>query len=304
MGPKPFLLWILLAVAPLLAVEPIPFVNPHPLSISHMNPVMDGNEERIDMMVSHTSFYEKGENSFDGTTFTREVDYEASEMVVFAKQRFGEYSLSVNGSITYNSDGVMDNLIVFVHDVTGSTGGRWKKRKEAPRNRYVFSVRDQNGSEQIDFDTRWRYKFDVFIGRELPEGFYLRAGAKAPVERELFAFSPVKNEYSLTLQKYTEAGDFALIADLSGIRLAEDRFGLPLKEYRVTANMNLTYATKYYIQFNYAESPYKNTEDKYLDSSGLVYAFGYRSKAWYIGFMEDISEFGAPDISVMVGWEF
>jgi len=301
---KRLLLGVWIMFLPLSAVEPIPFVNPHPLSISHMNPVMDGVEERIDVMISQTSFYEEGENRFDGVVFSREIDYEATELVIFGKKRFGKYFVSVNGGVTYNSAGIMDNLIVFVHDRSGSTGGIWKERREAPRNRYHFSVKDENGVEQINFDTRWRYRFDFFVGREMAGAWYLRLGTKAPVERELWDFSPIESEYSLTLQKYLEAGELSLIADVSAIRLSEDRFGLPLKEYRATGNLNLTYGKKYYIQFNYAESPYKKTEDQYIDSSGLVYTFGYRAKTWYIGFMEDISEYSAPDVAVMVGWEF
>ena len=52
-------LFLLLSFSALSGQEPVPFVNPHPISASHFNPVMDGGIDRLEIAYKHSSYYEE-----------------------------------------------------------------------------------------------------------------------------------------------------------------------------------------------------------------------------------------------------
>jgi len=266
-----------------------------------MNPVMDGKDERLDIAYTHSSFYEDSGVSLNGSEYNRIIDFESSELAFLSKWKAGIYSITINGSVTHNYDGVLDNVIIYVHDRTGSTRGRWKKKKEAPRNEYDFSVTDENGKEVLSIDKRWQYKMELFISRELPYDFLVRAGTRAPIKRGSSIFSAVDYEYALTLQKYWKFYNFEFLMDISSIWLAQDRTNLPLKDKRLTSNLYLSYKESFFFQRNLSESVFIKTKDRVLDEHGAIYILGYKKNNWFVGFVEDLSLYNNPDVSVMAG---
>lgn len=294
---------VLLGVTGLRSQEPVPFVNPHPLSASHFNPLMEGMHDRTELAYKQASYYEAGYITYNGTTYIRELDFESSELSLFYKKSYNGFSLSLDTGATRYFNGFLDNAIVYIHDHTGSTGGEWKKRKEAPRNRYRFSMTDVYGNEVFSEKREWVYKFNIYLGIKLPYGFYLRGGVKPPIKKGDSLFTSQDYEYAATLQKAGSVGDLTVVADASYIWPAGDNTGLKVKENRIAANLLLAYAG-YYIQFNYIESVYDVPDEKILDSFGGVYTFGYRGAQWFWGVTEDYSNYNSPDISLMIGYRF
>ncbi len=287
----------------LLGQEPVPFVNPHPLSASHFNPIMEGVSDRLELAYKHASYYEEDTITYYGENYTRLMDFESSELSLFYKKSFNGYSFSMNAGVTNNHEGFLDNTIVYVHDRTGSTGGRWKRRKLAPRNEYEFSLIDENGNEVFNEDHRWVYKANFYLGADLPAGFYLRGGIKPPIEANDSLFSADDYEYAVTLQKSGSLGPAIVMVDYSIIWQAQDDTDLEVKKNRNSANLYIA-CHGVYIQFNYVESVYDDTEDEILDAFGGVYTFGYRTETWFWGITEDFSLYNSPDISLMIGWNF
>ena len=82
---------VLLGSVGLLAQEPVPFVNPHPLSASHFNPLMEGMHDRTELAYKHASYYETGYINYNGTTYIRELDFESSELSLFYKKSCGRH---------------------------------------------------------------------------------------------------------------------------------------------------------------------------------------------------------------------
>ncbi|MDQ1339614.1 MAG: hypothetical protein QG567_767 [Campylobacterota bacterium] len=287
-----------------LFAEPVPFVNPHPLSDAHMNPIMDGKNERIDISYMHSSFYEDTMVQRDGQNYNRVIDFESSELSILLKKRYKGYSITLNGSVVYNYAGYLDDAIIYVHDRTGSTGGRWRKKKEAPRNKYRFFVKDENGNEVVSAEKVWQNKAEVFIAKEIGYDFLLRAGTRVPMKKGSSFISATDYEYSLTLQKGLEFYDIELLADISAVWLSQDKTGLPLKDKRTTSNFYLSYDDSFFIQTNVSESVFLKTGDRVLDQYGAIYIVGYKKNNWFIGFVEDYTLYNNPDVSVMGGITF
>lgn len=294
---------MLLCHSAVAAQEPVPFVNPHPLSASHFNPVMEGMEDRLELAYKHSSYYEEDRITFNGERYTRLMDFEASELSFFYKKSYNGYFFSMDAGVTHNHEGFLDNTIVYVHDHTGSTGGRWKRRKEAPRNEYHFSLVDKNGNQVFNEEKRWVYKADFYLGAKLPWGLILRGGVKPPIEANDSFFTTGDYEYAVTIQKSGRIGSMIAMADISQIWQAQDKTTLKVKHHRESINLFIGYVG-YYIQFNYVDSVYEDTEDEILDAFGGVYTFGYRDQQWFWGITEDFSLYNSPDISLMVGYTF
>lgn len=287
----------------LIANEPVPFVNPHPISASHFNPIMEGTKDRMELAYKHSSYHEQGYVDYDGETYIRNMDFESSELSLFYKKSYCCLSFSLDAGATHNHEGFLDNAIVYIHDRTGSTGGEWKKRKEAPRNEYHFSLYDVSGNEVFNEDRRWVYKFNAYLGVKLPWGLYLRGGVKPPIQKHERLLATTDYEYAATIQKSGGIGDLDMILDFSNIWTAQDSLDLEVKKNRMAANLFVA-CRGYYIQLNYVESVYSDTERGILDAFGGVYTFGYRGKNWFWGISEDFSAHNSPDISLMVGLSF
>jgi hypothetical protein len=264
---------------------------------------MEGKKDRLELAYKHASYYEEDTIKYNGGIYTRLMDFESSELSLFYKKSYNGYSLSLDAGVTHNHEGFLDNTIVFVHNSTGSTGGRWKKRRLAPRNEYHFSLIDENGEEVINEDKRWIYKLDIYLGMKLPWGLYLRGGVKPPIEFNDMLFAIKDYEYAVTLQKHGRVGVVEIIGDISYIMQAQDNTDLPVKHHRAAANIFITY-NGCYIQFNYVDAPYEATEDQILDAFGGVYTFGYRGERWFWGISEDFSPYNSPDVSLLIGYTF
>ena len=285
------------------ATEPVPFVNPHPFSASHFNPVMDGVKDRLELAYKHTSYYEEDTISYDGHKYTRLIDFESSEFSLFFKKSYERLSFTMDVGATNNHEGFMDNTIIYIHDRTGSTGGRWKRRKLAPRNEYHFSLIDENGNEVFKENKRWVYKANFYMGVKLPWGMSVRGGVKPPIEANDTLFATGDYEYAATLQKSERIGPVTLVIDYSKIWQAKDHTELEVRGDRRSANLFISYK-EVYIQFNYIDPAYEETANENFDSFGGVYTFGYRGERWFFGITEDFSLYNSPDIALMIGYTF
>lgn len=290
------------AAVSLWGIQPIPFINPHPLSSAHFNPAMEGTKDRLEMTYLHASIFEDETNTYGGESFHRLIDYESSQLGIFYRTSRDDFSFMFNGELVYNHNGFLDNLIVWVHDRTGSTGGRWRERKEAPRNTYRFSVTDGSGNELIDDANRLIVRGALFAGYRLPWDASIRLGIKPPWEKEVNDFYPQSPEFSLSLQKAFHYGKLDMLMDASAIYL--DPENSRIRSIRATANLLISY-DGYYIQYNYVEPIFdEQAADSVLNTYGGVYVFGYRGEQFFWGIMEDFTLYNNPDVALLFGWEF
>jgi len=75
----------------LLPAQPLPFSNPHPLSIAHFNPTMEGDGEQQGVYFRETSFFENRGYLADGNIYHFTIDMEVSELLYRTRQSFGRW---------------------------------------------------------------------------------------------------------------------------------------------------------------------------------------------------------------------
>ena len=285
----------------LLPAQPLPFSNPHPLSIAHFNPTMEGDGEQQGVYFRETSFFENRGYLADGNIYHFTIDMEVSELLYRTRQSFGRWSVSANFTLAAAHKGFFDQTINSVHDHLGYKGGVFDEKKAAPDNEFNFFITDANGTVIYKEDPRIFVNADIFISTSPWKGGVVRLGIR-PTFKQDFAFYQDYSEFSLTYQHRFQWKELDFFADYSLITVSPDDTGFKQKTLRTSYNFYLAW-NRWFVQTNRAESVYKSGNEK-IDSHGAIFSLGWHGESWSFAMTEDFSPFNRPDVSIVIGYRF
>lgn len=289
--------FFLLALS-LRAGQPLPAaINHHPFSINHFNPAMEGTGERLRLSLTEVTYYEKNRFLVEGHEYETHLDFEITALHLFYRKRVGTYYVSVHSALAASHSGFMDAGVVGLHDMLGMDGGSYREKKEAPRNKFNYTVA-RDGEVWLSNDPQVLLGLEAFVSRELAPGWIGRAGVRPPLQEGKMLARQKDPEYALTVQRTLPWG----AADLSLIRLAEDDSDLERRTYRLTGNLYAEIG-RLFFQVNYASSAYAS-DVKSLDAYGATFTVGVRWGRWYLAMLEDFSRYNSPDGALVIGGEF
>ncbi len=285
-----------------LIADAIPLSNPHPFILNHFMPVLEGKNDRVEIFMRETSYFDTNRVIINNIPHELNMDFEATEITIFSKHSFKYLSLSARIKYTYLHDGFFDIPINKFHSETGFGGGDYNTRKNAPINKFNYSLINLETNKELLKNSEHISFLELYLSTKDYNGYIGRFGIRFPSQLTSNLYFQKKSEYSFTIQKSGKIWNIDYLVDLSAVKLKKDDIGIEVNNYRYISNLELDYKN-FFTTFNFTTPIYKNAGDE-LNSNSAVVSFGYKYKNFTFGFTEDLTRYLTPDISLFIGYSY